>query len=171
MVMGMGGKYPSEVVPAKSFKHHKKAPAPPTGKPPKDVNPYEMDNGLHVDYYKWKSGSSWRKLADVGFSGQPFKSDVIANINGNDGYGDVLTSGQHNDVAAAFTGFVNIPAHGVWTIGTKSDDGSKLWIDDELVADNDGLHTARTRTGDIDLQAGWHEVRVQYFDRGAHSVI
>jgi len=169
MVMGLGGDY--SVVPASSFRHVERGPNPPTGKPPIDVDTGNMIDGLNVDYYKWKSGSSWRKLADVGFSGQPFKSDVIANINGNDGYGSVLTSGQKNDVGAAFTGFVNIPAHGVWTIGTKSDDGSKLWIDGELVADNDGLHTARTRTGDVDLQAGWHEVRVEYFDRGAHSTI
>jgi hypothetical protein len=44
-----------------------------------------------------------------------------------------------------------------------SDDGSKLYIDDRLIINNDGLHIACTRRGKVDLTAGWHTIRVAYF--------
>jgi len=42
-----------------------------------------------------------------------------------------------------------IPEKGLWKFGTKSDDGSRLWIDeiDNLVVDNDGVHGAKEVTG------------------------
>jgi uncharacterized RmlC-like cupin family protein len=44
-----------------------------------------------------------------------------------------------------------------------SDDGAKLWIDDHLVIDNDGIHPPRDADGEIDLARGVHRIRVAYF--------
>ena len=44
-----------------------------------------------------------------------------------------------------------------------SDDGAKLYIDDQLIIDNDGLHTAQTKRGKAGLTAGRHTIRVAYF--------
>jgi hypothetical protein len=132
-----------------------------------------MINGLNVDYYKkGKDEKAWGKLADVNFDeNMPFKKDRLPNIDNKAGTGFVLTSGQKDHVAAVFDGYVMVPESGVWTVGTISDDGSKLYIDDELVADNDGLHGDRKKTGAVDLQAGWHEVRVEFFERGGGATI
>jgi len=45
-----------------------------------------------------------------------------------------------------------------------SDDGSRLFIDGELVLDNWGRHGERSRGADVPLTAGMHHVRVEYFD-------
>jgi hypothetical protein len=45
-----------------------------------------------------------------------------------------------------------------------SDDGSRLYIDGVLVADNDGSHSYRRKQGLIALDAGLHAVRVEYFE-------
>jgi hypothetical protein len=172
MLAGMGEEFPFAVVPAESFMHFKEEPLPPTGRPPMDVNPEEMIDGLNVDYYRKGEGKTWSKLADVGFVERiPFKKDVIPNVDNKAGSGFVLTSGQKDHIAASINGFVNVPADGMWTVGTVSDDGSKLWIDEELVADNDGLHGDRKRTGDVDLLAGWHKIRVEFFERGGGATI
>jgi hypothetical protein len=44
-----------------------------------------------------------------------------------------------------------------------SDDGSKLWIDDRLAIDNDGIHWAIDAANAVNLTAGIHTIRVAYF--------
>jgi hexosaminidase len=64
------------------------------------------------------------------------------------------------------TGYVRVPADGVWTFRLTSDDGSRLWIGDQLLIDGDGPHTAELRSGAAALRAGWHPIRVDYFQAG-----
>jgi outer membrane protein OmpA-like peptidoglycan-associated protein len=44
-----------------------------------------------------------------------------------------------------------------------SDDGSKLLIDGRQVIDNDGVHPQQRVDGSVDLEAGTHSMRLQYF--------
>ncbi len=62
-----------------------------------------------------------------------------------------------------FSGFVDIPRDGVYHFSTISDDGSRLWIGDTLVVDNDGLHGSDERRGAIALESGLHPLRVAFF--------
>jgi hexosaminidase len=65
-----------------------------------------------------------------------------------------------------FTGFVRVPADGIYEFQLTSDDGSRLWIGDQLVVDHDGLHGAEPRGGQVALRAGHHALRVRYFQAG-----
>jgi hexosaminidase len=47
-----------------------------------------------------------------------------------------------------------------------SDDGARLYVDNRLVIDNDGLHGPRARSGEIALAHGVHRFRVEFFQRG-----
>jgi len=49
-----------------------------------------------------------------------------------------------------FSGFIDVPADGQYTFYTSSDDGSKLYIDNQLVVNNDGEHSLRERSGQLD---------------------
>ncbi|MCK7537952.1 MAG: PA14 domain-containing protein [Marinilabiliales bacterium] len=64
-----------------------------------------------------------------------------------------------------FRGFIRVLKDGVYTFFVSSDDGSRLWIGDTLVVDNDGLHGMTLRSGDIALGAGLHPVTVRYFNK------
>ncbi len=66
--------------------------------------------------------------------------------------------------ALVYEGYLEVPADGIYTFYTRSDDGSQLFIQDELVVDNDGSHSARTRYGHVALKAGLHPIRVAYFE-------
>ncbi len=68
-----------------------------------------------------------------------------------------------------FAGYVAAPADGVYSFWTRSDDGSRLWIGDQLVVDNDGLHPAIERRGFISLKAGKHPITVAYFQGPGES--
>jgi hypothetical protein len=52
---------------------------------------------------------------------------------------------------------------GVYQFSLTSDDGSKLYIDDEVVVDNDGIHPPQVKMGGVELSGGIHRIRVSYF--------
>jgi uncharacterized protein YraI len=52
-----------------------------------------------------------------------------------------------------------------------SDDGVRVYVDGTLVIDNWTYHTATTNRGTINLSAGNHTVRVEYFEGGGGAII
>lgn len=91
-------------------------------------------------------------------AGSPIvKSGVLKNIS--------LTPAKVNDYFAfEFNAFLKIDKKGVYRFYNYSDDGSRLFIDGELVVDNDGSHSARRRDGSIALEEGFHTIKVMYFE-------
>ena len=65
--------------------------------------------------------------------------------------------------AIDYTGRFWIDKPGVYSFVLTSDDGARLYIDDEVVADDDGLHPPTDVSGDISLSHGIHRIRVSYF--------
>jgi hypothetical protein len=68
-------------------------------------------------------------------------------------------------VAAAFYSEMYVPEAAAWVFELSSDDGSKLWIDDVLVIDHDGLHGTTAKRGELALGRGWHRVRATWFNK------
>ena len=65
--------------------------------------------------------------------------------------------------AIDYAGRFWIPKPGVYRFVLTSDDGSKLYIDDELAVDNDGQHPPVTQSANVTLSGGIHRIRVSYF--------
>ncbi|SHE56112.1 Chitobiase/beta-hexosaminidase C-terminal domain-containing protein [Arenibacter palladensis] len=53
-----------------------------------------------------------------------------------------------------------------FTFYTNSDDGSKLWVNNELVVDNDGDHGVIEKNGSISLKPGTYPLEVIWFNGG-----
>ncbi|MDQ7012813.1 MAG: alpha-L-fucosidase [Planctomycetota bacterium] len=68
-------------------------------------------------------------------------------------------------VAHRYTGQLRIEKAGAYTFALTSDDGSILRINDELLLDNDGLHGSETVTGVVALDAGWHPITIEWFNK------
>ncbi len=62
-----------------------------------------------------------------------------------------------------YNGGIFIMKGGMYSFRLLSDDGSKLYIDNKLVIDNDGLHPPQDKTGQVQLKMGMHFIRVEYF--------
>jgi hypothetical protein len=65
--------------------------------------------------------------------------------------------------AIDYTGRFWIEKPGLYGFELASDDGSRLYIDDQIVVDNDGIHPLATRSGIVELGGGIHTIRVLYF--------
>ncbi|MDE0688311.1 MAG: PA14 domain-containing protein [Candidatus Poribacteria bacterium] len=79
------------------------------------------------------------------------------------------------DFAIRFRGVLAVDTPGRYTFWLLSDDGSKLYIDDTLVIDNDGVHSIRRNKGRKDLsngaikaQVSWH-FEGHFMDMGKHG--
>ncbi len=61
-------------------------------------------------------------------------------------------------------GNINVPQDGIYSFRLTSDDGSRLFIDDQEVIDHDGLHGAEPKDGTVELTAGYHSLFIEHFD-------
>jgi fibro-slime domain-containing protein len=60
------------------------------------------------------------------------------------------------------------PREGTYTFGTRSDDGSWVYIDQQLVVDNGGQHSPSLSTGRVHLERGVHAISIKYFQGGGY---
>ncbi len=118
--------------------------------------------GLQMSYYELSSPSV---LPDFDLL-EPISTEVTDSVFYESTGGVFANSGLSNNVGAVLEGYVWAFADGVFTFTTESDDGSSLYIGDERVVDNDGLHGMVRRGGNIPLSAGWHRVRIEFFEAG-----
>ena len=76
---------------------------------------------------------------------------------------------RKNNFGHSFSGYLQIDKEGTYEFQTSSDDGSRLFIDGFPVVDNDGLHGRQVAEGEIPLEAGFHEIKLDYFERGGQQ--
>jgi len=119
---------------------------------------------VKVDYYEIDSGMSM--LPEDGFASmEPYKSEFVDTIYYPSTSGVFAGSGLSDLVGAVFTGFVQLPTDGVYTLCLASDDGSKLYINEELMIDNDGLHGIEQKCEVVEAFSGVeYKMEVQFFE-------
>lgn len=121
--------------------------------------PSNLTSGINYKYYEgsWNSLPNFNSLTPV--SAGVGSAIDLSNVSSGDNFGLI------------FDGYVNIPNDGNHTFYTTSDDGSSLWIDGNKVVDNDGLHSAREASGIVCLEAGYHKIEVQFFEKTGGNVL
>lgn len=87
-------------------------------------------------------------------------------------YFDTSVGPSEDYFALVFEGAIEVPAEGEYTFWLTSDDGSKLFLDGDVLIDADGLHAATDAfEGTITLAAGPVPLRVEFFDAAGEAVI
>ena len=99
-------------------------------------------------------GMEWESLPDFGV----LKPDRI----GTTAYFDLGLAPRHDRYGLAFTGYLDVPRDGLYKFTIASDDGSRVYLGDRMVADCDGLHQRIERSGEVALKAGKHAVKVLF---------
>lgn len=122
-------------------------PAPTTKPAPPPPQP-----GLRFAYYE---GTGWNKLPEFAKL-KPIKTGTNPNVNLN-------PRTRNENFALVFTGQLVVAKPGKYTFFLSSDDGSRLYIKDQMVVDNDGAHGVQEKSAVIDLTAGWQPITVQYY--------
>ncbi|MCU1329989.1 MAG: hypothetical protein JWN34_5359 [Bryobacterales bacterium] len=72
--------------------------------------------------------------------------------------------------AIDYTGKFWIENPGLYRFRLTSDDGAMLYIDEQLIADNDGIHSTTVRLASLRLSGGMHTIRVPYFQGPRETV-
>lgn len=106
---------------------------------------------------------SWDNLPDF---------DTLTPYSEVDVHGlDILASNKTDNFAARFTSTILIPQAARYRFHLGSDDGSRLFINGQLLLDQDGVHPMSFKSEEIELKAGAHTLQVDYFEKGGEEVL
>lgn len=108
-------------------------------------------------FEKDPAAPEWKNLPDFAAL-KPVETGTVPNFT-------LQPKHRGDNYAFRYRGPISIPQNGSYTFYLASDDGSRLYVDDQLVVDHDGLHPPREKSGSATLTAGPHQVRVEYFNR------
>lgn len=122
-------------------------------KPRKPEKVTDVEAGIKYAYFE----GDWDALPDFGKL-KAVKSGVLPEISFEPRKEDEYFGFE-------YSGFIKIDKTDIYAFYTDSDDGSRLYIGDRLVVDNDGLHSLHEEKGLIALSEGYHPIRVVYFEK------
>ncbi len=123
-------------------------------------------NGLSINMYPILTPSS--TIDDLGVSEQPYYSGTISAVHApNEGYMGPVPTNFYVEIQ----GFLNIQESDNYVLRLISDDGSKLYLDGELLIDNDGLHGVEARDSELILDAGSYPIRLAFFQSGGGAAL
>lgn len=115
-----------------------------------------VPGGFNYTYYE----GQWNALPDFAKL-KPIRSGVA-----NKDF-DVNKLPRPTDFAALIEGYIEIEKEGHYVFGLDSDDGSKLYVGDNLLIAYDGLHgNGQPRSYLLPLEKGFYPIRLEYFQQG-----
>lgn len=128
----------------------------------------EASNFLYADMPEGRKAVSYKlyrriydeALPDFAELGRPDAEGMVSAFS----LEGLPFSPDEDDFAVLFTAKVNIAEAGNYRFELGSDDGSRMYLDGDLVIDNDGSHTLTTKYGNKELSVGVHEIRIEYFE-------
>ena len=116
---------------------------------------------IGVNYQEWNFTTT--SLISNFPTGAPNSSGYLPTFNVDQAAINGANPSLDNFVVR-FTNTLNINSTGSYTFYTGSDDGSVLYIDGQLVVNNDGAHSFAEKSGVISLSAGAHVIQVDFFE-------
>lgn len=117
---------------------------------------------------KYYDATGWRDLpAGRGIRAlDPYAIDYTYKIDYDEATGEFATSGRSNFVGAWFSGHLYIDET-INVICITCDDGCHLYMNDELVVDNGGMHGQKKKCGPIS-QGVW-KLDLEFYEAGGHA--
>lgn len=120
--------------------------------PQASVEVQTPQSGLKYKYYE----GDWTKLPDF--------NALKAIDEGVSPDFSLLPAKKSEKYGFVFEGYINIPNDGIFTFALESDDGSKMFLGNNLLIDNDFCHGMKEMKSVVALKAGLHPIRVIYFN-------
>jgi hypothetical protein len=114
------------------------------------------------------TGAGWQASYwnNITLSGAPVVTRVDADVNFNWGLGSPAPEIGVDNFSARWTRALEVTQPGDYRFTLNSDDGSRLFIDGQLVINAWYDHgSARTFSATRTLGTGSHEVRIEYYER------
>lgn len=120
--------------------------------------------------------ASGQGLIGTYFSGTNFNTMITTHtdygIDFNWAQGSPAQKVPADQFSVRWTGQVEIPRSGQYTFYTRSDDGVRLWVNNQLLINNWTDHSAREDRGTIMLDGGQlYDIRLEYYEKVINAVI
>jgi len=118
-----------------------------------------LPRNVHYKAYKGR----WDELPD--FSNfTPFDEGTCSGL-------DLSVAGTNNRFGVVYNAYYLAKQAGEYRFWMGSDDGSRLLVDGKEIVNVDGIHPHTIKEGRIQLDAGVHEIQVEYFEmEGEESI-
>ncbi|MBI3854250.1 MAG: hypothetical protein HY293_01015 [Planctomycetes bacterium] len=129
---------------------------------PQDPAPEELKPGLIAEFFN--IGKAMEDFPTVAAERKPDLRRIDRKINFEQTTETFPGTTMSDHFYVRWTGKIRIPKDGHFTFFTESDDGSRLWIDGKVVVDNGGLHAMEEKSGDVNLKAGDHDLKLELFE-------
>lgn len=129
---------------------------------------------IDYDQQSYLKGVSLNK-AEKGlrFSYYPKSYKTVTQINEADKKSDAITTAieipvkeQAPTFGTKHEGYFYAAEQGVYTFFLRADDGSNLYLNNKLLVDNDGLHSAIEKSAQIALGKGYHPFKLLFIEGG-----
>jgi hypothetical protein len=120
-----------------------------------------------------QSDPAWRGeyFANATLSGAPAFTRADAEINFQWGAGSPGGGLPADRFSARWTRYVYFPTGGVYRFTLTSDDGSRLFVDDQMAIDAWYDHQSKTFVVDRTLTPGHHLLRLEYYDNVGDALV
>jgi len=120
-----------------------------------------QSGGFNYAFYK----GQWQQLPDFGTMKHDLKGIMDENFN-------LDSLPLQEDFACLIEGYIKIESDGYYIFGLDSDDGSRLYLGDQLLVDQDGLHaTGNMKSYVLPLKKGFYPLRLEYFQgKGGRAI-
>ena len=82
---------------------------------------------------------------------------------------DWLQETLSENFGLVFEGEIDIGKKGTYNFRLGSDDGSRLFINNKMVVENDGVHGMVAKNGKIELEQGRAKLRLEYFEKSGQE--
>ena len=113
----------------------------------------------------WVSaGSGLNRLSDVAFDA-PTHESIESHIGWANQRDEFYPDGPDQQFGLRLSGQIVVPETGDWSFRLGSDDGSRMDLNGSTLIDNSGLHSFRTRDATTTLDAGAHDIGIDFFER------
>lgn len=132
-----------------------------------DVPDTALGTGFHARYFDMNQ--TIRSIDDVDWQGEVTHQELIDDINYANGRESFWEDGSKDTFGVQITGNIDVEEGGTFNFHIGGDDGVVLYINGQEVVENDGLHSYRTRSGEIELEPGTHVIEVRYFENYGHA--
>ena len=124
-----------------------------------------------VSVYAWQASEKVKGALQNGLRAQVFelKPGSVNDLEGRSPVSTGITDKvglkaltRRENVGLRVDGYIRIPEDARYQFYLSSDDGSRLWIDDQVIIDHDGMHGNDEKEGAAALRKGLHKIRVDF---------
>lgn len=124
--------------------------------------------GLAVSLYTIESAGG--SLYDLPKKVDPIYTAVAPSLHFNEESFQHAPKARQNMLLHA-KGFITVEKDDNFVFRLVSDDGSRMWLDNKLLIDNDGFHSTQAKEAEITLKKGKHPVDVIFYQGGGGLVL